>query len=58
MRGVFLFLSFILVPIFASPMAPYSDSAEMWWCASCGLAYPASHKFCLNKDCPLFRKPR
>lgn len=33
-------------------------SAEHWWCKGCGLAYPASQKVCLNKDCPLYRKAR
>lgn len=49
------FLAFLFSPMALSERA---DSADMWWCSSCGLAYPASQKVCLNKDCPLFRKKR
>ncbi|NGX27764.1 MAG: hypothetical protein K940chlam6_01702 [Chlamydiae bacterium] len=58
MKRILLLISFLFAPIFAGPAEPKADSEEMWWCASCGLAYPASHKFCLNKDCPLFRKKK
>jgi|GEM_PF-7008020 len=58
MRNFFLLLSIVLAPIFASSLEAMSHSVEMWWCSSCGLAYPASQKFCLNKDCPLFRKAK
>ncbi|MBS0629994.1 MAG: hypothetical protein JSS30_07230 [Verrucomicrobia bacterium] len=50
----------ILVAFLFSPVVAYEHvpSADMWWCSGCGLAYPASQKVCLNKDCPLFRKKR
>jgi len=56
MKKCALFCLFFFVPVIATPAMQIFDSAEMWWCSSCGLAYPASQKVCLNKDCSLFRK--
>ncbi len=56
MMIIFLLIAFVSTPVFAGPAQPRVNSAEMWWCSACGLAYPASQKFCLNKDCPKFRQ--
>lgn len=54
-----LFLLFVfLVPISAIPFSKITNSEEMWWCQSCGLAYPVSQKWCLNKDCSLFKQKK
>lgn len=53
---------FLLVTVMIAPVmieqAQTLDAVEYWWCSQCGLAYPTSQKCCLNKDCPLFKKPK
>lgn len=58
MNRLLTIFAFLFSPVLTFSSSEFIDSAEMWWCASCSLAYPASQKTCLNKDCPLFRKKR
>ena len=53
-----LVLIFSIMSLFNVTGKVHVEAAEYWWCKSCGLAYPASQKVCLNKDCVLFRKPK
>lgn len=58
-----LMLFAFLLGIVLMPFAVYSipalhEGVEHWWCKGCGLAYPASTKTCLNKDCPYYKQPR
>lgn len=59
-KSIFIFCSLIgmIAPLFAGSMTEIVDSVEHWWCSACGLAYPTTQKVCLNKDCPMFKKPR
>ncbi|NGX37943.1 MAG: hypothetical protein K1000chlam2_01111 [Chlamydiae bacterium] len=57
MKIVCVLAILFVTPLMTAPI-PHFNSAEMWWCKSCDLAYPASQKTCLNKNCPMFRKPR
>jgi len=57
-KALFFLISFVPALFFLPSFSQTANSAEYWWCRSCGLAYPLSQKFCLNKDCSLYRKPK
>lgn len=58
MKRILMSFFFSCAPIAISSQINAISSAEMWWCSGCGLAYPSTQKFCLNKDCPLYRKAK